>query len=245
MRCRRPSDADTPVMQTPRTARRDIPLVFVKDLAAPELTEEDHRHLTRVRRLRPGQELTLGNGNGQHRPARLSSGRVPEVTAELSDTGPLEEPITIAFTPVKGDRPESTVAHLTELGADEIVILRTERSVVRFEGARADRQLAKWAHIVRQSAAQSRRLWIPRILGVLSVEQCLSRYPEMALAEPGGQQPVRSLRAVAIGPEGGWSDTELIHASTLVNLPGNILRAETAALAAATVCAGFRSGILD
>ena len=69
--------------------------------------------------------------------------------------------IAIAFTPVKGDRPESTVAHLTELGADEIVILPTDRSVVRFDAARAERQLTKWTTIVRQSAAQSRRLRIP------------------------------------------------------------------------------------
>lgn len=231
-------------MQIPNTARRDIPLVFVEDLTAPELTEDDHHHLHRVRRLRPGQEMTLGDGDGRQRLSRLTMGRVPEIAGEISDAGPISESLVIAFTPVKGDRPESTVAHLTELGADEIVILRADRSVVRFDAARAERQLTKWTTIVRQSAAQSRRLRIPRVLGVLSLEQCLAQYPEMALAEPGGQKPTPSLRAVAIGPEGGWSDAELNQAPSIVNLPGNVLRAETAALAAATVCAGFRAGVL-
>jgi 16S rRNA (uracil1498-N3)-methyltransferase len=58
-------------------------------------------------------------------------------------------------------------------------------------------------------------------------------------AEPGGRDLAPGDRRVAIGPEGGWSADELDQAAELVTLGGNILRTETAAVAASTLCVTF------
>jgi RsmE family RNA methyltransferase len=64
----------------------------------------------------------------------------------------------------------------------------------------------------------------------------LSVLPTCVVAEPGGRPIAPSDDFVAIGPEGGWSPTELGAARGAVSLGTNILRVETAAVVAATLC---------
>jgi 16S rRNA U1498 N3-methylase RsmE len=87
---------------------------------------------------------------------------------------------------------------------------------------------------------QSRRFFLPDVTTVRAVAEVFAD-PSMAAAEPGGERPTAAITAVAIGPEGGFTSAELALASRLIALPGGVLRAETAAIAAGVVLASARA----
>lgn len=216
---------------------RSKPFIFVDDLERPLLDDTDLHHYRRVRRLSDGEPITISDGAGSWRSARF--GHAPEVDGSIEFEAPSTHSSTVGFTPVKGERPEWVVQKLTELGVDVILPLQTARSVVRWDGARAAKQLVKWQVIAREASMQSRRVRIPTVLPVTSLADALELESASAavFAEPGGPLVESSSdRCILIGPEGGWSPEEL-HGQRLRSLPGGILRAETAAIAAAVLLA--------
>ncbi|MBK5223037.1 MAG: 16S rRNA (uracil(1498)-N(3))-methyltransferase [Acidimicrobiia bacterium] len=215
------------------------PHVFVDDLARPVLTSADRHHLEKVVRMRAGDPLTASDGRGGWRPCRF--GDPLEVSGEVQVAGRRSPEITIAFTPVKGDRPEWVVQKLTELGVDTIVVLRTERSVVRWDDERAVRQLERFRRIAHEAAMQCRRCHLPEVEGVLGVAE-VAGWPGVARADMGGRPAALGRPVVLIGPEGGWTDAECELVPDAIGLGDYVLRAETAALAAATVLTAQRGG---
>ena len=75
----------------------------------------------------------------------------------------LEPALTVAFAPIKGERPEWVVQKLTELGIDRIVPLRSERSVVRWTAQRGQAAVERLRRVAREAAAQCRRVWLPEV----------------------------------------------------------------------------------
>jgi 16S rRNA (uracil1498-N3)-methyltransferase len=217
---------------------RHHPLVFVDDLGLPHVDGDDYRHLDRVLRVKPGSLITLGDGAGHWRPARF--GRRPEPIGPVETFAQPGPAITVAFTPVKGERSDWVVQKLTELGVDEIVPVVTSRSVVRWDGERAAKQHQRMARVARDACLQSRRLTVPRVSRLVELADLLRANPVAVLADPGGTRLGPGDRVIVIGPEGGFSDDELALAPAAA-LPGNILRAETAAVVAATIACGFRA----
>ena len=127
---------------------RHRPLIFVDDLDAPELTDDDLHHFERVLRIGSGTAVAIGDGNGRWRPARF--GRRPEPDGDIRHADRPEPTLTVAFTPVKATRPEWVVQKLTELGIDRIVPVITERSVVSSASGTlkywiGTRRLRRWA----------------------------------------------------------------------------------------------------
>jgi 16S rRNA (uracil1498-N3)-methyltransferase len=233
-------DAAAPV--TPRTAAAHA---FVADLDEPRLAPDDHHHLTRVLRLRPGREITVGDGHGRWRPVRLA-GRAGdlEVLGEIVADPRPDPPITIAFAPVKGEGASLVTQKVTELGADGIVPFVAERSVVRWEGERADRQAARLAVTARLAAMQCRRTWLPEVAPATTFAAAAA-LPGAALADMDGDPPATLHRVLLIGPEGGWTSAERSIDLPRVRIARHVLRAETAAI---TVCALFtalRDGIVS
>jgi 16S rRNA (uracil1498-N3)-methyltransferase len=230
-------------------------MVFVDDPAAPVLSRADARHLLDVLRLRPGEVVVAGDGAGSWVPCRVSAatgaaGSSDPGTVLVPDggvtAGPRPQPeITVAFVPAKGDRPDWVVQKLTELGVDRIVPLRSHRSVVRWEGDRADRAVERLRRIAREASAQCRRAWLPEVTGVTTVEAMASQPGgRPTLAHPGGERPSLSHPVIAIGPEGGWDEDELAGARGTVGLGPTVLRAETAAVSAGTILCALRGGVV-
>jgi len=223
--------------------------VFVADLDAPVLGAPDAHHLTRVLRLRPGEQVVAADGEGGWRSCRYAlAGTTPTLDPDgpRCRQPPAGAPVTIGFVPVKGERPEWVVQKLTELGVDRIAVLRSRRSVVQWEGDRRDRALERLRRVAREAAAQSRRARLPEVtdaggLGALAV--AVAPAP-LALADRTGVAPTPAVRALAVGPEGGWSDDEREGAALLVRLGPGVLRAETAAVSAAAVLCALRDGVL-
>jgi 16S rRNA (uracil1498-N3)-methyltransferase len=214
--------------------------VFVADMAAPQLNSEDAHHLQRVLRLRPGERVTASDGAGGVVACRFVAGGELELDGVASCEARPEPLITIAFAVVKGDRPEWTVQKLTEVGVDRIVPLSTARSVVRWDGARADKNVERLNRVAREAAMQSRRTWLPVVERLQSIDDWDGA---LALAQPGGEPPSLDRPSLAIGPEGGWAESELSDRPT-VGLGVNVLRAETAAVAAAVLLIGLRQRIV-
>jgi 16S rRNA (uracil1498-N3)-methyltransferase len=228
-------------------------MVFVDDLDRPRPDEADLHHLLRVRRLRPGERVVAADGRGGFVPCRIGDAPGPvsagAVTEVLVVEGPVEHQarpspgLTVAFAPVKGDRPEWVVQKLTEVGVDRIVVLRTARTVVRWEGERAGRAAARLATVAREAAAQSRRVWLPDVAGPLGLDEVGAELgTELVLARPGGGPPSLEHPAVAVGPEGGWDEAELARFPGSLGLGPTVLRAETAAVVAGALLCGLRSG---
>ena len=87
---------------------------------------------------------------------------------------------------------------------------------------------------------QSRRSWLPEV-AALAPFRDVAELPGAAIADPGGGPPTLDHPTVLIGPEGGWSDEERQCGLPAVGLGIHVLRAETAAIAAATLLGALRS----
>ena len=216
---------------------RGGPHVLVADLDAPELDADDRHHLVTVLRLRPGAPLTVTDGDGRWRACVL--GDVLEPTGPVIEVPPPSVEVTIGFPPVKGDRPDWAVQKLTELGVDRIVVLVTERGVVRWTGDRLERQLRRWRRIVREASMQSRRVRLPRLEGPTAVAD-LAGSRGVAMADRSGASPSLAHPTVLVGPEGGWSEAERALDAPRVCVGTHVLRVETAALAAAVHLTALR-----
>lgn len=216
--------------------RRSAAHVVVDDLDRPHVDDETYHHLARVLRLRSGDALTLTDGKGGWCSARWNGGTTPDVeTGVIAVPRPLPL-LAVAFTPTKGDRPEWVVQKLTELGIDRIVPVLTDRSVVRWDGERARRQVERWQRIAREALSQSRGVFLPSVEPVTPLA-ALSAAEPVRLAEPGGEAPSADGVVVVVGPEGGFSSDELTLTPGRVGLPGGVLRAETAAIVAGALLA--------
>lgn len=212
--------------------------VFVDQLDSPTLGDNDQHHLGRVLRLRDGESVTASNGRGQWRACVWRDGAL-EVAGEVVATAAPSVRCAVAFTPVKGDRNEWAVQKLTEIGIDEVVILApTQHSVVRWSDA--DKQLRKLRVVAREAAMQSRRVWLPNIVGLATLHDVCAG-DGAAVADPDGVALHAGVSLVVVGPEGGFAEDELPAGVPRVQLGDTILRAETATLVAATLLVARRA----
>ena len=205
--------------------------VFVPDLHAPELADDDHRHLAKVLRLRDGEPVSCSDGAGSWRMCTWNNGALRPATDVTVESAPAPV-LTVAVSPVKGDRTDLVIEKLVEIGVDSVVLLSpVERSVVRWASNKVDHVLSRYQRIARSAAMQSRRVYLPVVSGPVPLENVLSG--GAAVAEPGGDAGWDSVTTVVIGPEGGLTERETASALRRVDLGPHVLRAETAAIVAA------------
>jgi 16S rRNA (uracil1498-N3)-methyltransferase len=199
--------------------------------------------------LTRGSTIVLTNGHGIEAEARITVARATGATYEVTrvETPRREPPIrlTVGLPILKGDRFEIAVQKLTEIGVAAIAPILTERSVISFDDARAwFRRADRYRRISREAAEQSERVTLPEICEPVCLATFLASHRTIALVERTGSTPILEVPcsgdvALAIGPEGGWSDRErtLIEQGATANasLGRLILRAETAAIVAAGI----------
>jgi 16S rRNA (uracil1498-N3)-methyltransferase len=214
-----------------------------------ELRGEEARHLTRVLRAEAGQRYEISDGEAAYL-AEIAEARGPLVVFRVIQ--PLDTPatplhITLCAALIKFDRFEWIVEKATELGVERIVPVEAERSgkgLLEASGKRAGR----WARIARESSQQSRRVRAPEIAPAVRFERSLAEQADYRYFLEEGDAPplLRVLRvspvcraALLTGPEGGWTDAERQLAAAAgwqpVSLGPQVLRAETAAMAAIAV----------
>jgi 16S rRNA (uracil1498-N3)-methyltransferase len=212
----------------------------------------DGHHLARVRRVRPGEAVTGADGYGRWRAyevATVERGAVElRATSDLLREPALRPRLSVACALTKGEKPELVVQKLTELAVDTILLVIAARSVVRWDDAREEKAMDRLRKVAREAGAQSRRARLPTIDGPLPVRELVGR-PGLVVADRTGRGPDAlplpegGEWVVAVGPEGGFDDDELASFGDAPRLAlgEHVLRAETAALAAASALAWRRS----
>jgi 16S rRNA (uracil1498-N3)-methyltransferase len=215
------------------------PHVIVDDVNAPLLNEEDLHHLEKVRRLRSGELVSVTDGVGAWRWCELqASVLIP--CADIQRVVKPEPVLTVGFALVKGSKPELVVQKLTELGIDVICPFVAERSVVRWDDSKIERQTERLTKVSREASMQSRRVWLPDVKPVAMFSD-LVRNSGVVRADRGGEVLSAEHTTVLVGPEGGWSDAEQ-DSSPIVGIGQTVLRAETAAIAVGTLMVSLRDG---
>lgn len=232
---------------------RDAPRLYHPQLPHPRLAErpcqldpEQTRHVRRVLRRGEGDRVELFDGEGGLASAVIAGFDGPRALCRVEHLEQYEPPtprITVAAALPKGTRPDDMVDQLSQLGADRLVPLATERATVNPRAQkleRLDRQAV-------EAAKQCGRLHLLQIEPAKSFDEALAEPADLRLIAARDGRPLElgpRLRQatsvqVFIGPEGGWTEHELAAADEAGalrwSLGGHVLRIETAAVAAAAV----------
>ena len=214
--------------------RRSAAHVFVTDIVDPVLDDDDAHHLTRVLRLRAGQKVSVSDGRGAWRICEWRDGLLVSVGDVSVENAPTDV-LTVALSPVKGDRTDWAIEKLVEVGIDRIVVLApVERSVVRWDDTKSLANIERFRRISRAAAAQCRRVFLPTVEGPVPLSDVVAG-TNVAIAEPGGSPVLDGVTTIVVGPEGGFTEGEVALAGATVDLGPTVLRADTAAVVAATL----------
>jgi 16S rRNA (uracil1498-N3)-methyltransferase len=215
------------------------------------ITGPDAHHLTRVLRVEPGQQFEISDNHSVYL-AEVVSARKDLVSFSVHEKVTSAEPLvrtTILVSLIRFERFEWMLEKATELGVARVMPVQAERSERGLEQA-AGKRMARWNRIAREASEQSRRARLPEIgapvtlAGALSIEAAF-RYvleeaeaPPILPALPVHREPGAGV-GVLVGPEGGWTDREREQIASAswraVSLGPQILRAETAAIAALAI----------
>jgi 16S rRNA (uracil1498-N3)-methyltransferase len=227
-------------------------LYVTADLAAGlslELAPPQAHYLRYVLRLAPGAAVTLFNGrDGEWRAHIDRFGKNAGTLAVVEQRRPQDTPgdLWLLFAPLKRARIDFLVEKATELGVAVLHPVATERTVV--ERVNLDRLAAN----AIEAAEQTERLSVPEIRPPQPLHRLLDSWPaprRLLLCDESGTAPSiaevlagipAGPLAVLVGPEGGFTQTELDALRKLpfvspVGLGPRVLRADTAALAALAV----------
>ncbi len=229
------------------------PLFLVADVSADLLVLRgpEGRHAATVRRVRIGENVDLADGAGNRAHCTVT-GLEPDavelrVVSRSTDPEPCPRLVLVQAL-AKGDRGELAVELATEVGVDEIIPWSAERCVVKWEGVRGERALARWRATAREAGKQSRRARHPVVPDPLDTPELMLRMAaattlvlhESAVAPLAGTSlPATGEVLLVVGPEGGISDRELAGlvaaGGRSVRLGASVLRTSTAGAAAAAV----------
>jgi 16S rRNA (uracil1498-N3)-methyltransferase len=221
-----------------------------------ELTGRDARHLIRVLRAQPGQKYEISDNHRPYLAEIFHSAKDRVVFRVLEALPPRPPAVTVRLYAalIKFDHFEWMLEKATELGVTEIVPVDAERSDKGLREA-AGRRFERWMRIVRESSQQSRRDQMPELRLPADLPACLreaASYRYYLEEEPGavslaaalpepGRRKASDQVSLLTGPEGGWTSRERLLAVAAgwraVSLGPQVLRAETAVLAAQSVLA--------
>lgn len=207
-------------------------------------------HLARVLRAKVGQEFDLvlpeAAGVRMGRVIAVSDERVEFELGEELRADPPQVKVALYLAVFKFDRMEWVIEKATELGVARIVPVIARRTEKHLAAA-MEKRVERWRRIAHEATQQSRQACEPEITTPSKLADALAKSegPRIVLAENESQITFKQLLSdlsapaqfsLAIGPEGGWAQDELtLFAKSgwrSASLGTNILRAETAAIAA-------------
>ncbi|MDQ1582952.1 MAG: rRNA (uracil1498-N3)-methyltransferase [Microbacteriaceae bacterium] len=223
------------------------------------LSGPEAKHAVTVSRTRAGERLAIGNGRGLMvaGPVIRAAGAELAIEVDALDVAPAPaQRIVLAQALAKGDRDELAVQAATELGIDAVIPWAADRSVSRWEGAKAAKGRERWSTIAREAAKQSIRSWLPEVGELATTKELagLTQTHRLLVLEPTATTRLSSMQfdtepsdprplVLVVGPEGGISPAELDRLDTagaeMVRLGETVLRTSTAGPAALAVLNGI------
>lgn len=211
-----------------------------------ELGPHASHHIGKVLRMRPGDPLTLFNGEGGEWSATIEAVDkkavtvLPDAFLDLDRAAP--RPVTLGLPLIKGDRMDFAIQKAVEMGAAAIQVLESERTEVRLKGERESKKLEHWRQVAISACEQCGLNRPPVVDGVMPLKTFIDQAQGLRLIAHPGERPldavaVRDATTLSLltGPEGGFSDDELAAARQAgfhgFALGERVLRAETAPVA--------------
>ena len=225
-------------------------LFYSKELKSgiiSKLSRTQSHYIKNVMRLKPGSKISLFNfPNGEWDASILAYDKdIIEFKVEkVSRIQEQEDNLWLAFSPIKKIPQDMMIQKTTELGIQKFIPLLCERSVVR------EINVERAKRIATEASEQSNRISVPEILKIQDLEIFLKSFTENGHlifcdinCKSSNLKNILSKKdptCILIGPEGDFSENErqliVNHKRTVsISLANNILRAETAAIAAATI----------
>ena len=227
------------------------------------ITGDQAKHLSVVLRVKPGDPVTIFDGQGHKYECNVLKCHKKEVIAEqISRTDySVESPVSITLVQgiAKGEKMDLIIQKATELGVSRIVPVITERAQIRHT-----EKTERWKKIALSASQQSGRDKIPEIDEPAGFEEFLyqqtrSPHPDLINEKPESRLGIifsehkqeQNLKKILtslnnakkltllIGPEGGFSKDEIsitVEKGFIeASLGPGILRTETAPLAALSI----------
>ena len=219
------------------------------------LSEEDQYHLLKVMRARRGEQIEVVADDNVFI-CDIKSTKPLEILTkkQLKENNELPNYVILIAALLKGDKIDFVLQKATELGVSEIVLLTTDRTIVKIKGHQSDLKLGRYQKILKEAACQSKREKIPfinKILEFSQIDEIEANLKFIAYEEKKGTTALLNKKldsikpgkriAIIIGPEGGFNEGEVQYAKNCgfipVGLGNRILRAETASIYALSVIA--------
>ncbi len=215
-----------------------------------ELLGDEHLHCAKVLRKITGDQLTVVDGIGHAFDGVICSVEkqrtLVRITKRRDAIGEPKARLTLAQAVPKGNRFDWLIEKGTEIGISEFIPLRCERS----ETTAGENKCERWRRLAMAAMKQSCRSVLPAIEAEKPFDEictAVTKYDFAILAHPGQTEPLQKILTtyhmrpihglILIGPEGGFTETELEIASAagipFFSLGPRRLRAETAGLTAA------------
>lgn len=226
----------------------DIPLAENTRLV---LKKENHRYVHHVLRMKSGDRLFLFNNSELEYEAEIEATHKDETVLRIlkAERCNRESPIRICIGQgiPKGKKMDDLIPKITELGAQVLTPLLTERSQVQDI---SPQKLKRWRTIAQQSAQQTGRSRVVEIMEPKTLENFLKQVTQdtkilfYELEEAHSlhqilQQTSSKAFALIIGPEGGLTrkevDLAIAQGAHVVTLGKRILRTETVAPAVTAI----------
>jgi 16S rRNA (uracil1498-N3)-methyltransferase len=178
---------------------------------------------------------------------------------KIAETSELPAKLFLGFSLLKGGHDELVLLKGTELGVAGFYPFIGERTIVQLGQPERKKRLERFKKIVAEGASQSKREVVPFVEEILSFREVLkTASPVKIIAYENEKEAIGRLDEAfkkvpsggsllaLVGPEGGFSDTEVEAAKeggfTTVGLGKRILRAETASLYLASAFAYAKEG---
>jgi 16S rRNA (uracil1498-N3)-methyltransferase len=225
-----------------------------KDLFKDEeliLTDSNAHHIKDVMRYKKSDKLIINTFKGKVFLAEIIDFMKKDVVVKIikeikSDYKPLNLDLGISL--IKKDNFELILQKTTEIGIKKIIPLKTERSIIKIDDFSKKKQ--RYETIIKEASEQSERSILPIIddysdistLDLIDYDHkfvCYAREDSLTINEALKLVKRSENVLVLIGPEGGFSLTELTELTekgfVSVSLGKTILRAETAAIYVASI----------
>jgi 16S rRNA (uracil1498-N3)-methyltransferase len=219
------------------------------------ISGEQSRHLALVRRARAGDVVHVSDGEGCVMDVVLDSVTLESATGKVMLRTDVERPsfeVTVLQGLAKGSKLDFVIQKLIEIGVDRVCVFGAGRSVPKWDEMKAERALERWRAIALEASKQSRRAWLPQILGPAGRDEAIGLIQgcDVALVahESAGERLKERLDAIktaklscclVVGPEGGLTPDEVDSFQRVggkaVSLGSQILRTDTAAFVLASI----------
>ena len=221
------------------------------------ITGSDYNHIKNVLRMEIGEKLLVSN-NAKSDLCEIkeffNDAVLVEVLEEDFQNTELSIDIYLFQGLPKSDKMELIIQKCVELGVCGIIPVQMNRCVMKLDDKKKASKITRWQSISESAAKQSKRNVIPKVYDCMtfknavefakSLDMILVPYEneEGMLATKKALKDLNNLESVGIfiGSEGGFDKSEIdfikAEGGKIISLGSRILRTETAAITAVSMC---------